>query len=88
MPDDFTLRALCLGGLCILASLFLNWYRRDPLVCPFELPTNPSGADYHYLQLDAIPTVGFSDPVLSLMSAARYLYDGYRMLKEGYEKVT
>ncbi|KAH9975533.1 cytochrome P450 [Lactifluus volemus] len=36
--------------------------------------------------LDAIPTVGFSDPILSLISAARYIFDGHRMLKEGYEK--
>ncbi|KAH9975535.1 cytochrome P450 [Lactifluus volemus] len=67
MPDDFVLRALFLGGIFILVSLFLGWYRRDPL-------------------LDAIPTVGFSDPVLSLISATRYIFDGHRMLKEGYEK--
>ncbi|KAH9975528.1 cytochrome P450 [Lactifluus volemus] len=36
--------------------------------------------------LDAIPTVGYSDPVLSFISAARYFFDAHRMLKEGYEK--
>ncbi|KAI0002413.1 cytochrome P450 [Russula compacta] len=36
--------------------------------------------------LDAIPTVGFSDPILSYFSAIRYTFDGIRVLKEGYEK--
>ena len=39
------------------------------------------------LQLNAIPTVGFSDPILSYLSAVQYLFDGHRMLKEGYGKV-
>ena len=38
-------------------------------------------------QVDAIPTVGFSDPVLSYLSALRYSLDGIRMLREGYKKV-
>jgi hypothetical protein len=38
-------------------------------------------------QLNAIPTVGFSDPILSYLSAVQFLFDGHRMLKEGYEKV-
>ena len=38
-------------------------------------------------QLDAIPTVGFSDPILSYFSALRFSLDGIRMLKEGYKKV-
>jgi cytochrome P450 len=36
--------------------------------------------------LDAIPTVGFSDPILSYFSALRYIFDGISMLKYGYEK--
>ncbi|KAH9972310.1 cytochrome P450 [Lactifluus volemus] len=37
--------------------------------------------------LDAIPTVGFSDPLLSYLSAIRYYSGGgLSMLKEGYEK--
>ncbi|KAF8477701.1 cytochrome P450 [Russula ochroleuca] len=36
--------------------------------------------------LDAIPTVGFSDPILSYFSALRFIFDGVRMLKEGYQK--
>jgi len=36
--------------------------------------------------LNAIPAVGFSDPILSYFSALRYNFDGVRMLKEGYEK--
>ncbi len=38
-------------------------------------------------QLNAIPTVGFSDPILSYFSAFQWNFDGDRMLKEGYEKV-
>ena len=39
-------------------------------------------------QIDAIPTVGFSDPILSYFSALRFMFDDVRMLKEGYKKVT
>jgi hypothetical protein len=39
------------------------------------------------LQLDAIPTVGFSDPILSYLSAVRFFFDGVRMIKEGHQKV-
>ncbi|KAH9066645.1 cytochrome P450 [Lactarius vividus] len=35
--------------------------------------------------LDAIPTVGFSDPILSYFSALRFGVDGLPMLKYGYE---
>ncbi|KAI0284740.1 hypothetical protein BC826DRAFT_1109613 [Russula brevipes] len=39
--------------------------------------------------LDAIPTVGFSDPILSYLSAFRFtIVDGIPMLIEGYQKVT
>jgi hypothetical protein len=43
--------------------------------------------DGHTCQLDAIPTVGFSDPILSYFSALQFSFDGVRMLREGYEKV-
>ncbi|KAF8271107.1 cytochrome P450 [Lactarius quietus] len=36
--------------------------------------------------LDAIPTVGFSDPIFSYISALRFNLDGIPMLKDGYEK--
>jgi hypothetical protein len=38
-------------------------------------------------QLDAIPTIGFSDPILSYLSSFRFYFDGVPMLKEGYDKV-
>jgi len=38
--------------------------------------------------LDAIPTVGFSDPILSYFSALKFNFDGIRMLKDGYEKTS
>ena len=38
-------------------------------------------------QIDAIPTVGFSDPILSYFSALQLNFDGTRMLTVGYEKV-
>ncbi|KAI0254422.1 cytochrome P450 [Lactifluus subvellereus] len=67
MPDDVTLTPSFLAGIFIVVSLFLSWYRRDPL-------------------LNAIPTIGFSDPILSYFSAAQFNLDGFHMLKEGYEK--
>jgi len=40
-------------------------------------------------QLNAIPTVGFSDPILSYLSAFRCnVLDGTPTIKEGYEKVS
>jgi hypothetical protein len=38
-------------------------------------------------QLNVIPTVGFSDPILSYFSALKLNFDADRMAKEGYEKV-
>jgi hypothetical protein len=38
-------------------------------------------------QLAVIPTVGFSDPILSYFSALRFMFNGLPMLKYGYEKV-
>ena len=38
-------------------------------------------------QIDAIPTVGFSDPILKYFSALRYMFDGENMIREGYRKV-
>jgi hypothetical protein len=37
--------------------------------------------------LDAIPTVGVSDPILSYFSALQFIFDGVRMLKDRYQKV-
>jgi hypothetical protein len=53
------------------------------LVVLFMLSLNNG---YAY-QLDAIPTVGFTDPVLSYFSALQFTFDGVRMLREGYKKV-
>src|SRR5258708_32210215 len=39
-----------------------------------------------HFQLDAIPTVGYADPILSYFSALQFYFDGIRMFKEGYEK--
>ncbi|KAI9465947.1 cytochrome P450 [Lactarius psammicola] len=36
--------------------------------------------------LDTIPTVGFSDPILSYFSSLRLIFDGLPRLKYGYEK--
>ncbi|KAH9025148.1 cytochrome P450 [Lactarius hengduanensis] len=36
--------------------------------------------------LEAIPSVGFSDPILSYFSALRYMFDALPILKHGYEK--
>jgi hypothetical protein len=50
-------------------------------------PFTPSLNDATCSQIDAIPTVGFSDPILSYFSALQFNFDGVRMLREGYEKV-
>ena len=38
-------------------------------------------------QLDAIPTMGFSHPILSYFSALQFYFKSVPMLKEGHEKV-
>ena len=43
--------------------------------------------DFTHPQLNAIPTIGFSDPILSYFSALRLNFDGVRMLNERYGKV-
>ena len=53
---------------------------RSPLIQPVL-------NDITHFQLDAIPTVGFSDPIFSYLSAVQFIFDGVRMLKDGYEKV-
>ncbi|KAF8504637.1 cytochrome P450 [Russula emetica] len=50
-----------------------------------SLFTGWSSSMHHPSRLEAIPTVGFSDPILSYFSALRFFFDGVRMLKEGYE---
>ena len=44
--------------------------------------------DLDCFQLDAIPTVGFSNPILSYLSALRFKLHGIAMLKYGYENVS
>ena len=88
MLDDYTSKVSFLAGCLVVASLFISWYLKgDPMVRPF------CSYIYHFLttlrhfQLDAIPTVGFSDPILSYLSALQFYFNGVPMLKEGYEKV-
>jgi len=70
MLYDYTLKVSFLGGFLVLVSFFVSRY--------FGLSSDPV--------LDAIPTIGFSDPILSYLSALRFYYDHVPMLKEGYEK--
>jgi hypothetical protein len=87
MLDDYTLVSF-LAGLLVVVSLFISWYvRGDPMVRPLPSYTCHSFTMLHRFQLDAIPTIGFSDPILSYLSALRFFFDGVPMLKEGYEKV-
>jgi hypothetical protein len=53
------------------------------LLTVFTLSLN----DLTLVKLDAIPTIGFSDPILSYLSAVQFIFDDIRMLKDGYEKV-
>ncbi len=74
----------------IAVSLFrvASLFKRDPLVSP--IPFNLSLSlliNLGHSQLDAIPTVGFSDPILSYFTALRFVYDSHSMLKYGYEEV-
>ena len=90
MVDESTLR-LSLELLAVslfVVPLFANWYRSDPLVSATRFcPSLPLLINLSGFQLAVIPTVGFSDPILSYFSALRFLFNGLPMLKCGYEKV-
>ena len=89
MVDDSTLRLSFIVASFVVVSLFASWYRKNPLVSPTPLRPPPFIADrLGGSQLDAIPTVGFSDPVLSYFSALRFFFDSLTMLNHGYEKVS
>jgi len=89
MPDDESaLRMSFLNVFLVVLSLFIVWYfRRDPIVRPLFLYMISESLNVTRFQLDAIPTVGFHDPVLSYFSALQFTFDGTRMLREGYNKV-
>ncbi len=88
MVDESTLRLSFLTASFFVICLFASWYRRDPLVSPTPFPfTHLLLIDSGGSQLDAIPTVGFSDPILSYFSALRFIFDGFSMLKYGYRNV-
>ena len=87
MVDDSTLRLSIFVASFFVIGLFARWYRRDPLVGLTSLRPPHFIADRRGSQLDAIPTVGFSDPILSYLSALRFIFDGLSMLKYGYAKV-
>jgi hypothetical protein len=88
MVDESTLRLPFLAASLFVVSLFASWYRRDPLVSatPF-CPSLPLLIDLGGSQLAVIPTVGFSDPILSYFSAIRFVFHGPSMLKYGYDEV-
>jgi hypothetical protein len=90
MPDETTMRLSFLAGFVVVISLLISWYLKgDPLVSPQFHCLVRSAPDRHapYPQLNAIPTVGFSGPILSYFSALQFSFDSVRMLKEGYGKV-
>jgi hypothetical protein len=87
-PDEFTLRVSFLMGFFVVLSLFVSrYFRGDPMVRPLLSYFTLSLNNVTRFQLDAIPTVGFSGPILSYFSALQFNFDGVRMLKEGYQKV-
>jgi hypothetical protein len=70
------------------AGLFVlvRWATASRDVClEMEMMTCP--ALNSLSQLSAIPTLGYSDPVLSWISAIRFLTDARGLLAEGYAKV-
>ena len=91
MPDDEStpsLRMSFLNVFLVVLPLFIVWYfRRDPMVRPPFLYMISESLNVTCFQLDAIPTVGFHDPILSYFSALQFTFDGTRMLREGYNKV-
>lgn len=87
-PDELTLRVAYLLGFFVAFFLFFRRYiRRDPMVSALAVLFVLSLNNVTRFQLDAIPTVGFSDPILSYFSALQFNFDGARMLKDGYRKV-
>ena len=90
MPDESTLKASFVAGLFVVISLVVGWYFKvDPLVSPLHSPRlNLAALDEHTCpQLNAIPTIGFSDRILSYFTALKMIFDRGHMIKEGYEKV-
>jgi hypothetical protein len=90
MLDDSTLNVSLLGGfLVLLVVFFVSRYilnndrgvRASPSYLRHNLNNHPR------LQLNAIPTIGFSIPILTYLSAVRFIFDAVRMLDEGYKKV-
>jgi hypothetical protein len=91
MVDESTLgMPLFTGILVVIVSLCVISYRGvDPLVSHIPSAILLVGTHQLVLQLDAIPTIGFSDPILSYLSAFRFtIMGGTPMLIEGYQKVT
>src|SRR6266702_3370138 len=88
MVDESTVRLSILAASFFIVSLFASWYKRNPLVSPTPFgPSLPLLIDLGVSQLEAIPTVGFSDPILSYFSALRFIFDGLPIVRYGYEKV-
>jgi hypothetical protein len=87
MADESLLGLSVFTAILILFSLSITWYRnRDPFV---SYISSYAGTDISGLQLNAIPTIGYSDPFFSYFSAFRYTFiDASPMVKLGYEKVT
>ena len=88
MVDESTLKLSFLVASLFLVSLLSSWYRKDPLVNSTPVLSSHPIADRVASQLAIIPTVGFSDPILSYFTALRYIFNGPPMLKDGYQKVT
>ena len=88
MLDDYTPEVPFLAGLLVVVSLFISRYvKGDPMVRPFSSYICHFLTMIHRIQIDAITTIGFSDPILSYLSALKFYFNGIPMLKEGYEKV-
>ncbi|KAH9067780.1 hypothetical protein EDB87DRAFT_1573341 [Lactarius vividus] len=90
MVNESILRLSFLIASFFVVSLSASWYRRDPL-SPRPLAVNlPLSLliDLGVSQLDAIPTVRFSDPILSYLSTLRFNLDGLPRLKYGYEEAS
>jgi hypothetical protein len=70
-------------GLCLSQLVFEG----RPTGQAISVSVRPDLDEHPFSQLNAIPTVGFSDPILSYFSALKLNLGGGGILKEGYEKV-
>jgi hypothetical protein len=72
----------CWRFVCALEMVQCSTMGAQSLQCDLGL-----GAHQFIQQVDEIPTVGFSNPLLSYITAFQYVINSRKMIEEGYNKV-